>query len=192
MKFPYLVVKRWTSQSFGSTNTNVCACLKLNCVLVYISLKTLDMRVKIREIRDYSCALIAISKNNCFCPRIGFWFWSEQSWMYITCSFLHKWLKRSRKLKIPLRTCHIKPWLACYFQPYVFNYSQILYLFTQMQLQHTKNFCFNLVNQTSFLLIWKALPSFVIFKEGGCISLKFASVFLLLTSFIPACKSYKA
>ena len=98
----YLVVKRWTSQSFGSTNINVCAGLKLQSVLVHISLKTMDMGGESREVRDYSGALIAISKNNCFCPRIGFWFWSEQSWMYITFSFLHKWLKRSRKLKVLL------------------------------------------------------------------------------------------
>ena len=28
--------------------------------------------MKSREIRDYSGALIAISKYSCFCPRIGF------------------------------------------------------------------------------------------------------------------------
>ena len=61
-----------------------------------------------------------------------------------------------------------------------------------MQLQHTKSCGFNLVNQTSFLVIWKALLGFVIIKEGGCISSMFASVFLPVTSFIPACKSYKA
>jgi len=49
--FPYLVPKRCASQSFGSTNLNICACFKLQCVLVYIRHKTLDMRGKSREIR---------------------------------------------------------------------------------------------------------------------------------------------
>ena len=106
---------------------------------------------------------------------------------------LHKWLKRSRKFKILLTDLPFYIITCMLFSTVCFKlFSDTLLIYAYAIATHTKNDCYNHVNQTNFLVIWKALLSFVIFKEGGCISLKFASVFLLLTSFIPACKSYKA